>query len=146
MARPIPSSYFCLSLWYLLDLQRCTNDPLNKFDNDLQVFVQECINAGEFIAMGIYVNEDVRDGDFTKKMNTLGLINICTHKHGGSVPPTYTRGSVPIDALYVSPMLLGLECGYLKIMSDHHILWMDIPHEMAFAWKMSQLPARQPQC
>jgi hypothetical protein len=23
---------------------------------------------------------------------------------------------------------------------------MDIPHEMAFAWKMSQLPARQPQC
>lgn len=75
----------------------------------------------------------------------LGLAYICTHKHGRSGPSTYSRGSVPIDAIYISTMLLGSDCGYLQIISDHRILWMDITHDIAFGWKMSQLPTRPPQ-
>jgi hypothetical protein len=65
-----------LSVWsqqrYLLDLQKCADDPINKFDKDLQLFFQECMAAGEIIVLGIDVNEDIRVGEFTKKMNLLG--------------------------------------------------------------------------
>jgi hypothetical protein len=147
--RCVKNTHGPLSVWnqqrYLLDLQRCELDPLDKFDSDLKVFLEECTAAGELIVLGIDINEDVRTGSFNKKMNALGLTEACTYRHGHQAPPTYARGSVPIDALYVSPSLLGNKCGYLKVVSDHRVLWLDLPYNITFGHKLSNLPIRQPQ-
>jgi hypothetical protein len=152
----IISAYRCvkntqgpLSVWnqqrYLLDLRRCSMDPINKFDYDIKIFLEKCLNAGELIILGIDANEDVRTGSFSQLMLTLGLINICTTKHGMYAPPTYARGTLPIYALFVSSAFVGLECGYLPVVSDHRILWMDVPHAIAFGRKFANLPTHKPQ-
>jgi hypothetical protein len=101
---------------------RNQTDPIVKFDQDLKNFLEECLNAGELIILGIDVNEDVRTGSFSQLMSTLGLVDICTHKHGIQAPSTYARGASSINALYVSSAFIGLECGYLLVVSDHRIL------------------------
>jgi hypothetical protein len=152
----IISAYRCvknihgpLSVWnqqrYLLDLQRCELDPIDKFDQDLKIFLEECLNAGELIVMGIDVNEDVRTGTFSQFMRSLGLVDICTNKHGTGAPPTYARGATPIDALYVSSAFVGLDCGYLPVACDHRILWMDVPYTVAFGRKFTNFPTHTPQ-
>jgi hypothetical protein len=64
-----------------------------------------------------------------KKMRSLGLLDVCTQKHGPNAPSTYARGSTPIDAIFVSSTLLGSPCGYLPVSCDHRILWIDIPFQ-----------------
>jgi hypothetical protein len=121
-------------------------DPIDKFDSDLKLFLDECLSAGELIILGIDINEDVHTGSFSKHMASLGLVDICTNKHGAtSAPPTYTRGLAPINALYVSAALVGLQCGYLQVVSDHRTLWMDVPYYVIFGRKLSSLPSRKPQ-
>jgi hypothetical protein len=120
-----------LSVWnqqrYLLDLERNPTDPIEQFDTDLVTFITQCIQNGEHVILGIDANEDVRTGVFGKKMNDLGMKDVCVHRHGFEAPPTYARGTTPIDALFVSPALLGSRCGYLSVYCDHRVLWMDIP-------------------
>jgi hypothetical protein len=74
-----------LSVWnqlrYLMDLQRISDDPIERFDSNLQQFLLSCISAGEQIILGIDVNEDVRHGTLTTKLMSLGLKEICTHRH-----------------------------------------------------------------
>jgi hypothetical protein len=148
--RCVKNIYGPLSIWnqqrYLLDLQNCSSDPLEKFDQDIQEFLATCINGGELIVLGIDINQDVRSGAFNKKMNSLGLVDTCTHTHGHNTPPTYARGSSPIDAIYISAALLGSKCGYLPVVSDHRALWLDIHYDITFRQKLSNLPSRQPQC
>jgi hypothetical protein len=45
-------------------LKKCPDDPLVKFNKDLQLFLQECMAAGEMIVLGIDANEDIRCGEF----------------------------------------------------------------------------------
>jgi hypothetical protein len=152
----IISAYRCvrnihgpLSVWnqlrYLMDLQRISDDPIERFDRDLCQFIQECMAAGEQVILGIDVNEDIRSGSFSKIMRDLGLKDICTHRHGPSNPSTYARGSTPIDAIYVTANLWSSRCGYLPVVSDHRVLWIDIPQEQLFGRRLSALPIRTPQ-
>jgi hypothetical protein len=112
-----------LSVWnqqrYLLDIAHITDDPINKFDRDIIEFLNKCIEDGEHVVLGIDINEDVRFGAFGKKMKALGFQDICTHRHGFNPQPTYARGTLPIDALFVSPSLLGSPYGYLPVSCDH---------------------------
>jgi hypothetical protein len=120
-------------------------DPLEKFDNDLKIFLEECLNEGELIILGIDINEDVRSSSFSQLLATMGLRDIRTNKHGVNGPPTYARGSSPINALYVSAALCDLKCGYLPVVSDHRVLWMDVPYAVAFGRKFPNLPIHKPQ-
>jgi hypothetical protein len=95
--------------------------------------------------LGIDINEDVRFGAFGKKMKALGLQDICTHRHGFNPPPTYARGTLPIDALFVSPLLLGSPCGYLPVSCDHRVLWMDIPIQATLGRQLPIAYCRSPQ-
>jgi hypothetical protein len=125
-----------LSVWnqqrYLLDLQHTNTDPIEKFDEDLFCFLRQCLEAGETIVLGIDANTDTRSGAFPSKLYELGLINIFLRKFGSRIPPTYARGSLPIDSIYTSASLQSSRAGFLKIYCDHRILWIDIPQEAAF--------------
>jgi hypothetical protein len=79
-------------------------------------------------------NEDVHDGSLYQTMAALNLREAVTSRHGLTGPRTYQGGSKPIDALWVSPTLMGLQCGYLKFVPwfDHCCLWIDIPTAVAF--------------
>jgi hypothetical protein len=102
-----------------MDMQRISDDPIERFDRDLCQFIQECMAAEEQVILGIDVNEDVCSGSFSKTMLDLRLKDICTHRHGSSNPSTYARGSTPIDAIYVTANLWSSRCGYLPVVSDH---------------------------
>jgi hypothetical protein len=127
--RCIKNYHGALSVWnqqrYLLDLQNCTEDPIDKFVKDLIMLIGQSLDAGEHVVLGIDVNKDVCTGTFQGKMKELGLFDICVHKHGIDAPPTYARGSNPIDALYVSPSLISSWSGYHPVVLDHRVLWMD---------------------
>jgi len=89
-------------------------------------------------------NEDVRTGKFTTIMKEeLGLVETVTAQHGPDGPPTYERGSTPIDGIYVSSTLQGLRCGYLDFTFDHRCLWMDIPAPIAFGHTIPPSIARR---
>jgi hypothetical protein len=68
-------------------------------------FLRQCLDAGETIVLGIDANTDTRHGQFPSKLYELGLINIFLRKFGPTIPPTYARGSLPIDSIYTSASL-----------------------------------------
>jgi hypothetical protein len=128
-----------LSVWnqqrYLLDLSKDTTDPIKKFDKDLCSFLTTCMQSGEHIIVGINANSDTRCGTFTQAMDLIGLFNIYQKKFGDKIPPTYARGSTPIDALFVSRGLLQSQAGLLPVTCDHRVLWMDISESIALGKK-----------
>jgi hypothetical protein len=152
----IISAYRCvqnihgpLSVWnqlrYLMDLQQCADDPIDRFDKDLLEFIRQCQDAGEQIIIGIDANEDVRTGSFSQKMKEVGLVDVCANRNGSNAPPTYARGTLPIDAIYVSVNLTNSRAGYLPVVSDHRVLWVDVPQRSLFGSRLALIPTRIPQ-
>jgi hypothetical protein len=150
------SAYWCVrnlhgpsSVWnqqrYLLDVAGIQDDPLELFDQELGLFIERCLESGEQVILGIDVKEDIRFGKFNAKMKNLGLTEICTHKHGNETPPTYARGSLLIDAIYVSSSILESECGYLPVTCDHRVLWIDVPVQKILGKGLPTTPLRKPQ-
>jgi hypothetical protein len=95
--------------------------------------------AGDQIVLGIDLNENVLSAAFTRALSSRGLLEIIMTKHGSAAPPTYQRGSSPIDGMYVSAPLKDAYCGYLPFLGYHRVLWIDIPMDLAFG--CSSLPS-----
>ena len=106
--------------------------PRQIFINDLCKEVEKWLESGDQLVIGIDANEDVRRGELTVKLEQLGLVDSVTTAHGKQGPPTYNRGSVPIDGLFVSRTLRGLKCGYDGFVWDHRLLWIEVPLTIAF--------------
>lgn len=138
-----------MSVWnqqrYLLDQENVPTDPINLFDQDLRKFAKDCLEAGEKIVLGIDANTDTRTGNFPEMLRSIGLLNIFQHKFGNDIPATYARGSLPIDGIFVSPALLDSHAGFLPILCDHRILWIDVPVQVALGRSMAKLPIMKPQ-
>ena len=136
--RPVLNKNGLLSVWSQQrsyfddnDEDRC---PREMFTIDLCAEIVKWQVSGDQVIIGLDANEDVRNGDFSRKLARLGLTETITAQHGNCTPATYKRGSIPIDGLYVSSTLRGLQCGYLAFEEqfDHRCLWMDIPLTIAF--------------
>ena len=98
-------------------------------------------------------NEDVRCAAFNNWLQTHSLTDsVITAHGGGNAPPTYNRGSKPIDGVFCSNTLHITACGYLPFgafPSDHRAIWADITYDSAFGFKISrcvQPKARKLQC
>jgi hypothetical protein len=72
-----------------LDLQNITRDPINEFERQLSNYIKESLESGDHIVLGIDLNDDVWTSTFSKALQQLGLVDICTAKHGNNAPPTY---------------------------------------------------------
>jgi len=76
-------------------------------------------------------NDDVTAADARKWAAEFGLVEAITYLNAGPVPPTYQRGSRPIDGMFIAPQLLPFAAGgYLAfgdaVPSDHRVLWLDL--------------------
>jgi hypothetical protein len=78
-------------------------------------------------------------------MNEIGLTKIIISAHGLDLSPMYSRGSAPINAIFVSANLLGSQCGYSPSPTDHLVLWVDIPCKVALGRSSPSFPTRRPQ-
>jgi len=99
---------------------------------DLVEALQEWKEQGDQIILALDVNDNIYHSSFSEAMRQAGLTEACTDRHGASAPPTYNRGSHPIDGIYVSDTLLGSRCGYLKFEYDHRGLFLDVQMNQVF--------------
>jgi hypothetical protein len=123
-----------------MDVQGIESDPIAFFDSEIKKFIERCIEEGELIVLGIDANTDVRQGDFVALLESLGLIQVFKSKFGTAIPPTYARGSLPIDSFFISASLSTFGAGLLPVLCDHHILWLDLPHSDIFGTSLQKLP------
>jgi len=118
---------------YGQDDDRC---PRSAFSEDLVRELTTWIDAGDQLCLLVDVNDPIHNCDLTNRLRDLGLVEIFLTNHSRCPPPTYNRGQAAIDAIYVTPALLGSRCGYLAfgdaIPSDHRAIWVDIPYHIAF--------------
>ena len=106
--------------------------PRQIFVDDLCKEVEGWLEAGDQLVIGMDANDDVRRSTLKSRLEKLGLVESITSRHGLNGPPTYDRGSAPIDGLFVSRTLRGLKCGYDGFVWDHRLLWIEIPLTIAF--------------
>jgi hypothetical protein len=138
-------------------------DPRDAFWEDLSIEIQpwvegmplrgmedvrnsQAYQAGrEHVIVALDMNEDVRAHSAVKTLRQLGLTEIITHRHGLEAPGTCSRGSTPIDGIFVSAGLLDSDCGYLPVAHDHRRLWIDINIEQIFGAEADISPRFKPQ-
>ena len=91
-------------------------------------------------------NCDVRKKIFRKDFDDRQLIPCNITKHGENGPGTYSRGSKPIDEIFVSSTLQIVQCGYLahgEAAGDHRPIWVDFTKVSAFGSKLQDTPSYQ---
>ncbi len=156
--RPVPNKKGPTSVYnqqrralYNKDDDRC---PRMAFTEDLvEELISWMTNTNDQIVLLLDMNDDIRSSSVTTALQSAGLEELILHSHGPNPPPTYNRGSHPIDAIFVSPTLLAARAGYLAfgdgIPADHRCLWLDIPFSVAFGHNLPPIvtaPARRLQC
>ena len=134
--RPVLNKTGVLSVWnqqksYFESVRedRC---PREIFVQDLAAEATKWLATGDQLVIGGDINEDVRTCGLSTRLHDIGMVEIVTQSHGSEGPATYNRGVAPIDAIYVSPTLQGVRCGYDKFVWDHRLVWIEIPLTIAF--------------
>ena len=96
---------------------------------DLCSALKTWIHNEDRIVLMLDANEDVRDGLLSKKLVSMGLDSVLQSRFGRSMmPPTYQRGSVPIDDIFVSKSITSIRAGMLEFGNgpgDHRALFFD---------------------
>jgi len=117
-----------------LDNHNDDRDPRLAFTAEFRKEILLWQLAGDQILIGMDANKDERDRTLHQAMTALYLREAVTSRHGLTGPLTYQGGSKSTDALWITPTLLGLQCGYLKFVPwfNHCCLWIDIPTAVAF--------------
>jgi hypothetical protein len=111
-------------------------DPRKVLIDELCVELKAVLDKGEQVVVILDANEDIRRGYAQEQFEKIGLVEAIIDRHGDA-PPTYDRGSKPIDGIFVSPTLRGCRCGY-EAFGDgppgitHRLIWIDIPVVNAF--------------
>jgi len=72
----------------------------------------------------------------------LGLVEAITWMHNHHPPPTFQRGSCPIDSIFMAPQLLAqVAGGYLSfgdaVPSNHWAIWVDL-HLLEMSSKIAE--------
>ena len=146
--RPVPAPNAPRSVWSqqrtYFDDHDIDDDPRALFLTDLLQEIQAWKQSGDHLVIGVDMNETISSPHLLRSFQQAGLTDILSHRHD-SPPPTSMRGSSQIDALYVTPALLGSHCGALPLGAfDHRPLWIDIPHQLALGTDLDKLPS--PSC
>ena len=129
---------------YAQHLRAFSTDPIQAFWTDLGKDIDKWTEAEEHLILCGDWNTSVLDPDITTFMNSRGLKEAITHRHGDSPPPTYQRGSKSIDGVFVSGEFVGVYGGYLEYGAtpgDHRGLWIDVPQSTLLGHKMPDIPS-----
>ncbi len=114
--------------------------PIEQFWIDVKKAIATWLADGEQIIIGGDWNHPI--SKVNDHLKSFKLKEVITTKHGlEDAPPTYIRGSQAIDGIYTNATINATQCGYLPfnkgIMSDHRILWMDVPLDCIVGFSMN---------
>jgi len=128
--------------WQYLDQYQPDNKahPCNLFWTDLRTILQQWMDQGDQIIMGIDANKDIQHPDITTFYDEFGMTKILIAKHRQEAPPTQNHGSHPINGLFATRAIQNSQCRYLSgldVIGDHRCLWIDIPETCIFRTTMS---------
>ncbi len=114
--------------------------PRTQFWTDFKPIIQNWIDAGKQVIIGLDINQQVDHLDVTDYFNALGLTEAILHRHGIDALPTHQCGSQAIDGIFVTTGLLGHAGSYLSglagVIGDHRCLWLDLPEQWIFGGNM----------
>ena len=116
---------------YAQHLRELQEDPTKRFWLDLGRDILRWTANGEQLIIAGDWNENVKEHNITDWMALFGLKEAVASLHSGRPPPTYHRGSDPIDGIFISKELDPSRSGYLdfgELPGDHRGLWMDLPN------------------
>ena len=111
------------------------------FITDLCAALGSMQDEGYHVILGIYANDDVRDGAVSAALADTGILEAVVSNHKRkSVPATCTRNTQrkPIDSIWSSPGLKVLRCGFLPFHeyygfdSDHILIWVDLCNQSLY--------------
>ncbi len=105
--------------------------PRDAIIHDLTQEMRGWQEDGDHLIVLTDFNDDVTDTPVRAWAAQLGLVEAITWLTVGDAPPTYQRGSRPIDGIFMAPQLLQLATGgYLSfgdaVPSDHRAIWIDL--------------------
>ena len=117
-----------------------TKNAMTVFWEDLWSIIDGYLDKGEKLVIAGDWNCDVTSDQFLSSFQLRNLIPGITHIHDPNIaPPTFSRGSKPIDEIFVSSSLTINKCGYLEqgsTLSDHRPIWIDLDKDDAFGSKL----------
>jgi len=80
--------------------------PRDLILSDLTKAIQHWQDDGDQVLVLADCNDDVSSADIRHWASSLGLVEAITWIHQGDPPPTYQRGTRPIDGIFAAPQLL----------------------------------------
>ena len=121
-----------------------SRQPRDIMLTELCEAIQKWQDEGDSIILLMDANEDVSNEDITAKFQILGMKEaiLDRHKARQGLQPTYNRGRVPIDGIFVSDNIEVEAAGYLPFgesPSDHRGLWVQIKEESIFGYSMEKV-------
>ena len=100
-------------------LQNIDEDPTSMFQTDLRAALKTWIHYGDKIVLMLDANEDVHDGLLSKSLVLMGPVSVQQSRFGRTMmTPTYQRGSVPIDNIFVSRSITSVRADMLGFGND----------------------------
>jgi hypothetical protein len=114
--------------WTAKGERRC---PRELFELQLLQEIDKWIEEGDQIILLIDANGHVQHSSLAKELANREMKDLVTHRHGVG-PATFHVGSEPIDGIFGTAGLWGVECGYMEAPGDHLGVWADIPKDMLF--------------
>ena len=109
-------------------------DPRTLFDLHLKHQLQEWLQEGDQIILGLDANEDVRNGPVRTMLHELGMKEAILSLNRPHQPPeTNSKNNQrkPSDAIFTTAGIQPTQGGYTAyntiMASDHRALWLDIP-------------------
>jgi len=105
--------------------------PRNELLTDISKEMHLWQDEGDHLIVLTDFNDDVTAAEARAWAADLGLVEAITYLNQAPAPPTYQRGSRPIDGIFLAPQLLiAAAGGYLAfgdaIPSDHRAIWLDL--------------------
>jgi len=81
--------------------------PHKAILKDLTIKMKAWQDGGDHLIILTDFNNDITDPTVHNWVANLGLVEAITYLHPERAPPTYQRGSRPIDGIFTEPQLLA---------------------------------------
>ena len=126
------------------DAKNDNRDPRNSVLEDLGETLATWTENNDKIMILADMNSDVNCTAINNwcEQHNLREIITKTHQTTNGYSPTYHRGTIPIDGIFISSNISVHKCGYLPFdafPSDHRAIWIDLQINEIFGSKMCTL-------
>ena len=102
-------------IWHLREINDNQSYQKRMLDNLISNIVL-WIDTGDYIVLAIDLNKHIINSEEAKRLQDIGLFDAISEKYYSlGLVPTYQRGQVPIDGIFISPSLAITTGGYFSI-------------------------------